>query len=929
LQCSVFGYRPGALGRAWRRLSPAGFSRTLAGLRAAAEATEGLGSVVNRSLFRFVWENSWREQLGILLLIALSLPFYWVSLEIPKRIVNEALQGHAFRGGVGTVPATQVSPWAPEWLVGAMRLDQMQFLFVLSAIYLFLVLVNGAFKYAINLRKGILGERMLRRLRYKLVDLFLRFRPEEARAAKPAEIASMVKDEVEPIGGFIGDAFIQPAFLGAQALTALAFIIAQNAWLGLLAFSIVLIQSVVIPLLRREQIRLGRERQIASRRLAGRIGEIVEGAPAILTHGTVHFNLAEVGTRLGGLFNIRAKLFRRKFAVKFLNNLLSQITPFLFFSVGGYLALRGRLDIGQLVAVIAAYRDLPPPIKELIDWDQQRLDVSVKYEQVVSQFAPQEQQPARELPDNFSAAPIVLDGLQVTDRLGTPLFEAISARIDRPSHVALTGPASRGRSALARALGRQITEYRGAIRIGSISLAELPYDVASRSIAFASTDPSLFHGSIRDNIVFSLNRVVPKRDPATARSREERIVYIEAMLSGNLVLGPKDEWIDFAAAGVSGPDELDERILEVLRLVGLHEDVFRLGLLGRLDPACSEEVKQRLIEARHAMTQRLRSDGLERYVEPFDPAQYNANASVGENLLFGTTANGEHSELRLAADPRFRRFLLEQELIAPLLAMGRKIAETTIEMFDGLPAGNALFERYSFIRADEMPDYKRIVASGPGTADSIAAPADQARLIGLALSYIEPRHRFRLLDAPLQARIVRARQALRAMPPSRLPAALEFYDPERPMLSASIKDNLLFGRLAFDLPHAEQKVWHVMREMLRSHLLEPVVYRTGLEFDVGPQGKYLDQRQRVAVDLARCLIRRPDVLVVDGSFSVYEEVQAKAVLEDVRRTMHDATLIVSLSDGDMARTFDQVFLFEGPRVEVVMPALRTEYALQK
>ena len=30
----------------------------------------------------------------------------------------------------------------------------------------------------------------------------------------------MIKDEVEPLGGFIGDAFVQPVFLGGQALTA-------------------------------------------------------------------------------------------------------------------------------------------------------------------------------------------------------------------------------------------------------------------------------------------------------------------------------------------------------------------------------------------------------------------------------------------------------------------------------------------------------------------------------------------------------------------------------------------------------------------------------------------------------------------------------------------------------------------------------------
>ena len=55
--------------------------------------------------------------------------------------------------------------------------------------------------------------------------------------------------------------------------------------------------------------------------------------------------------------------------------------------VGGFLAIMGHLNIGQLVAVISAYKDLPSPVKDLIDWDQQRLDVEVKYNQVIEQFS--------------------------------------------------------------------------------------------------------------------------------------------------------------------------------------------------------------------------------------------------------------------------------------------------------------------------------------------------------------------------------------------------------------------------------------------------------------------------------------------------------------------------------------------------------------
>ncbi|TIX46196.1 MAG: ABC transporter ATP-binding protein, partial [Mesorhizobium sp.] len=51
-----------------------------------------------------------------------------------------------------------------------------------------------------------------------------------------------------------------------------------------------------------------------------------------------------------------------------------------------YLVIQGRLDVGQLVAVISAYKELPGPMKELIDWDQARQDIQVKYQQVVEQF---------------------------------------------------------------------------------------------------------------------------------------------------------------------------------------------------------------------------------------------------------------------------------------------------------------------------------------------------------------------------------------------------------------------------------------------------------------------------------------------------------------------------------------------------------------
>lgn len=877
---------------------------------------------MDTNLFRFVWRYSRSEQIGILLLILASLPFYFASLDIPRLIVSDALQGRAFQEGRTTATLFDWSFTLPEFLGGGkiallpgFEFDQLQYLMALSFVFLALVLVNGAFKYVINIRKGVLGERIVRRMRYDLFATLLRFRPEDIRSVKPSEAASMIKDEVDPIGGFVGDAFIQPVFLGTQALTALSFILVQSVWLGLIALAVVMIQAFVIPWLRREQIRLGRERQIASRHLAGRIGEVVEAAPAVHIHGTAAFDKAEIGRRLGELFNIRVALYKRKFAVKYLNNLLAQVTPFFFYAVGGYFALKGKLDLGQLVAVIGAYRELPPPIKELIDWDQQRIDVAVKYQQVVSQFTVDKllPEPADE-PIEELQGPIGIDRLRVLDRRGSPLLDGISLVIDRPSHVALAGAGGSGRDILAKVLARQITDYQGTVRLGKRELADLSDEAAGRILAYAGSEPLLFAGSIRDNVAYSLRRVAPL--PPASRLADGRQQLDEVLLNADEANYSDEHWIDYEAAGVRSAEELDEAILRSLAVSGLKEEVYWFGLNGRLGPGTPPEITECFIEARRAVHDELTAEDLKHLVETFDPARYNVHATIGENLLFGILV-GNGLSGGMAADPYVRSILEAEALDEPLTELGLRIAEVTAEMFADLPPGHPLFERYSFIRSDEMEHYQRLTDIVRQSGGRSRLPASgRTRLIALALGYIEPRHRLNLLDDAFNARILRARSSLMRYLPSHYTHQIEFYDPDRIMTAAPIRDNLLFGRIAFRGSKAEQKVWEVVRRTVDRLGLEPVIYRIGLDTGVGPGGYLLYGPQRTAINIARCLVKQPEILVLDGALSVYGPGEAGAILKRLQEAMRGRTLIATVPDLTAAGDFDRVLKFDGARLKV-------------
>ena len=204
-----------------------------------------------------------------------------------------------------------------------------------------------------------MGERMLRRLRYELYDRILRFPPAHFRKVKQAELATMIKDEVEPLGGFIGDAFVQPMFLGGQALTAIIFIMMQNWLLGIIVVVLLAVQMAIIPRLRKPVLVLGRQRQLSARQLAGRIAETADGVNEIHVHGAANYERADISERLGRIFKIRFDLYQKKFVAKFWNNFLSQATPFAIYLVGGYFAITGQMDVGAVVGVLLAYKDLP------------------------------------------------------------------------------------------------------------------------------------------------------------------------------------------------------------------------------------------------------------------------------------------------------------------------------------------------------------------------------------------------------------------------------------------------------------------------------------------------------------------------------------------------------------------------------------------
>ncbi|MGD9042804.1 MAG: ABC transporter ATP-binding protein/permease [Desulfobacterales bacterium] len=806
--------------------------------------------VVKRSLFSWVFAGNVKLQITLLFIIVVMVFARVLPLEMQKRIVNEAI-----------------------------NLRSIDLLFMYCGIYLVAVIFFSALKYLTNVIQTLITQRTTARMRKELYHHILTLPLGFFRNTQPGSVVNSLISELTMPGNFAGMAVTAPV---TNILTLLAFAVYLfflNPLLAAVSLSIYPIVVFLVPVLQKGVNRANKKRVDAARQLSSRIAESITGIHEVHGNGAYSIENRKYDGMVDRLLKIRIIWSLFRFAVKSSNSFFVSLGPFIVFILGGYLTIKGQLELGALVAFLSAQEKLYDPWKELIEFYQVYQDGSVTYKRTMEFFdlMPEHaMEPEDRKPFDLDGSVEVKDMSFVTDS-GIRLLDGINLSLNPGEHLALVGFSGSGKSTLALCIGQLYKYTGGHVLIGEKEVADLTKKDMVNNLGFVAQNPFIFDGTIEENILYSCR----------------------AKVDGN------------------GQDQkalpnLDD-IIAVLHQTGIFVDVLRFGLNTILAHDQQKELIEVIIRVRDNF-QRNFGDELADYVEFFDEDRYLFYSSVAENLIFGTPNKDSFRDANLPKNEYFLSFLDQADLTRPLLSLGAELARQTVDILGNLPP-DAIFFEQSPIAPEELDEFKVLSERLKRMKLHELEDPDREKLLELALRFVPGNHKMVALPGILEDLILEGRALFRTKISEDDPEAVTFYQLTEYIHSQTILNNIFFGKTKEANPQAQEKIYQsIIQLLIEEDLLETVI-EIGMYFQVGSKGDKLSGGQRQKLAIARAFLKNPKILIMDEATSALDNASQSRIQNLLEtRWKKKSTVISVVHRLDTIKNYDRVAVMKAGKI---------------
>ena len=300
-----------------------------------------------------------------------------------------------------------------------------------------------------------------------------------------------------------------------------------------LSWQVTVLALVLLPVFVLPARRMGRrmaELQRESAQLnAGMTTQMTErfsapGATLVKLFGRPKLEVGEFGGRAGRVrdIGVRTAMLTRWFMTSL--TLVSSLAQALVYGLGGWLAIRGQLEPGTVVALALLLTRLYTPLTALANVRVDVMTALVSFERVfeVLDLEPMitEKPGARAVPEGgvsvefddvrfaypapekFSLASLE-DVSTLDTRGGDEVLHGVSFRAEPGQMIALVGSSGAGKSTIASLLPRLYDTDSGAIRLSDVDVRDLSFSSIRSTVGVVTQDGHLFHDTIRGNLEYA------------------------------------------------------------------------------------------------------------------------------------------------------------------------------------------------------------------------------------------------------------------------------------------------------------------------------------------------------------------------------------------------------------------------------------------
>ena len=171
---------------------------------------------------------------------------------------------------------------------------------------------------------------------------------------------------------------------------------------------------------------------------------------------------------------------------------------------GGAAALGGGLQVADLYLFLAYLTFIYQPFLKLADIGEVLFRALASYRRVDELLAiqPDIVNPPNALAPASCSGAVELDEVTFSYRTGEPVLQGLILGVEPGQVVSLAGPTGAGKTTVTRLVPRFYDPDSGRVSVGGRDVRTLDLAFLRRQVAMVSQEVFLFHGSVRDNILF-------------------------------------------------------------------------------------------------------------------------------------------------------------------------------------------------------------------------------------------------------------------------------------------------------------------------------------------------------------------------------------------------------------------------------------------